>query len=71
MDIPNACNGKGRVILFASNPIYRWQNLGEFNMIFNSLLNWNLRAFEVGTGTRDDGRTRRPALQPSALLVNA
>jgi hypothetical protein len=39
-DIPYACNGKGRVILFASNPIYRWQNLGEFNMIFNSILNW-------------------------------
>jgi hypothetical protein len=41
VDIPHACNGKGRVILFASNPVYRWQNLGEFNMIFNSLLNWN------------------------------
>jgi len=39
-DVPNACNGKGRVILFASNPIYRWQNHGEFNMIFNSILNW-------------------------------
>jgi hypothetical protein len=41
VDIPNACNGKGRVILFASNPVYRWQNLGEFGMVFNSLLNWN------------------------------
>jgi Zinc carboxypeptidase len=41
VDIPYACNGKGRVMLFASNPVYRWQNLGEFNMIFNSLLNWN------------------------------
>ncbi len=41
VDVPNACNGKGRVILFANNPIYRWQNHGEFNMIFNSLLNWN------------------------------
>jgi hypothetical protein len=41
VDLPNACNGKGRVILFASSPIYRWQNHGEFNMIFNSLLNWN------------------------------
>jgi hypothetical protein len=39
-DIPNAYNGKGRVILFANNPIYRWQNHGEFNMIFNSILNW-------------------------------
>jgi hypothetical protein len=41
VDIPHACNGKGRVILFASNPVYRWQNLGEFNMVFNSMLNWN------------------------------
>ncbi len=41
VDIPNAHNGKGRVILFANNPIYRWQNHGEFNMIFNSILNWN------------------------------
>lgn len=41
VDLPNAYNGKGRVILFANNPIYRWQNHGEFNMIFNSLLNWS------------------------------
>ena len=33
--------GKGRVILFANNPIYRWQNHGEFNMVFNALMNWN------------------------------
>jgi hypothetical protein len=41
MDVPNAHNGNGRVIMFANNPIYRWQNHGEFNMIFNSILNWN------------------------------
>jgi hypothetical protein len=41
VDIPNAHNGNGRVILFANNPIYRWQNHGEFNMIFNSIMNWN------------------------------
>jgi len=40
-DIPGAHNGKGRVILFANNPIYRWQNHGEFNMVFNSIINWN------------------------------
>jgi hypothetical protein len=39
-DIPGANNGKGRVILFANNPIYRWQNHGEFNMVFNAMLNW-------------------------------
>jgi hypothetical protein len=33
--------GNGRVILFSNNPIYRWQNHGEFNMIFNSVINWN------------------------------
>jgi Zinc carboxypeptidase len=41
VDIPNAYNGKGRVLMFANNPIYRWQNHGEFNMVFNSILNWN------------------------------
>jgi hypothetical protein len=41
VDVPRAFNGKGRVIMFASNPVYRWQNHGEFNMIFNSILNWN------------------------------
>ena len=41
VDIPGAYNGKGRVILFANNPIYRWQNHGEFNMVFNSIINWN------------------------------
>ena len=30
--------GRGRVILFATNPCYRWQNHGEFNMLFNAVL---------------------------------
>jgi hypothetical protein len=41
VDIPEAYRGKGRVILFSNNPIYRWQNHGEFNMVFNSIMNWN------------------------------
>jgi hypothetical protein len=41
IDVPGGFNGKGRVLLFANNPIYRWQNHGEFNMVFNSVLNWN------------------------------
>jgi len=41
VDIPNAYNGHGRVLMFANNPIYRWQNHGEFNMVFNSVINWN------------------------------
>ena len=41
VDIPEAFRGKGRVVMFSSNPVYRWQNHGEFNMMFNSILNWN------------------------------
>lgn len=39
--IVDAPSGKGRVILFAGNPCYRWQNFGEFNMLFNTVLNYN------------------------------
>jgi hypothetical protein len=41
VDIAGGYTGKGRVILFANNPMYRWQNHGEFNMVFNALMNWN------------------------------
>jgi hypothetical protein len=33
--------GQGRVILFSTNPAYRWQNLGEFNMLANAIMNFN------------------------------
>ncbi len=39
--IVDAPSGKGRVILFAGNPCYRWQNFGEFNMLFNTVLNFD------------------------------
>ena len=42
-------SGKGRVILFAGNPCYRWQNFGEFNMLFNTVLNFNDIRSEPGT----------------------
>jgi len=29
------------VVMFSNNPIYRWQNHGEFGMIFNAVINWN------------------------------
>jgi hypothetical protein len=33
--------GRGRVVIFATNPAYRWQNLGEFNMLANAILHFN------------------------------
>jgi hypothetical protein len=32
--------GKGEVVLFTTNPIWRWQNVGEFRMMFNTVLNY-------------------------------
>jgi hypothetical protein len=40
--------GRGRVLLFSTNPCYRWQNFGEFNMMFNALLNFN----DIKTGQK-------------------
>ena len=33
--------GKGRVLIYAMNPIYRWQTFGEHGLVFNGLLFWN------------------------------
>jgi hypothetical protein len=33
--------GQGRVVIFSTNPAYRWQNLGEFNMLGNAILHFN------------------------------
>jgi hypothetical protein len=33
--------GKGRVIFYVNNPIYRWQTFGEHGMVFNAILFWN------------------------------
>lgn len=33
--------GEGRIVLFATNPCYRWQNHGEFGMLFNAIMHFN------------------------------
>ena len=61
-------SGKGRVILFAGNPCYRWQNFGEFNMLFNTVLNFNDIKTEApkpaGTAGAADERSR-PRARPA------
>ena len=29
------------MIVYANNPIYRWQTFGEHEMVFNAMLFWN------------------------------
>jgi hypothetical protein len=55
IEVPGGYTGKGRVVLFSNNPIYRWQNHAEFNMVFNAMLNWN-----------DMGAAQVPALRVTA-----
>jgi hypothetical protein len=31
---------QGEAVLFTTNPVWRWQNIGEFRMLFNTLLNY-------------------------------
>lgn len=38
--IINMPEGQGRVLMFATNPVWRWQNLGEFRMLYNAMFNW-------------------------------
>jgi hypothetical protein len=35
--------GQGRLVMFATNPCYRWQNHGEFGLLFNAVMHWNDR----------------------------
>ncbi len=55
IDVPNAHMGNGRVFMFANNPVYRWQNHGEFNMVFNAILNWNDHPRPAEPATDGDG----------------
>ncbi len=33
--------GKGHVVLFANNPMWRWETHGSHALVFNAILNWN------------------------------
>jgi hypothetical protein len=33
--------GKGRILLFAFNPLHRYLNLSDFRLVWNVILNWN------------------------------
>lgn len=39
--VVDAPSGKGHVVMFANNPIYRWQTFGEHTMVFNAMMFWN------------------------------
>ncbi len=39
--VVSATSGQGRIVMFATNPCFRFQNMGEFNMLFNAVMHYN------------------------------
>jgi hypothetical protein len=37
--VVNAHLGKGNVLLFANNPIYRGETIGTYALVFNAIMN--------------------------------
>jgi hypothetical protein len=44
--------GKGHVVLFANNPIWRGETIGSYGMVFNTIMNFD----SLNTGRKLDVR---------------
>jgi len=53
--------GKGHVVMFANNPMWRHQTQGSFFLLFNAAMNFN----NLGAG-----RPEPPARRPEAATGN-
>ena len=49
--------GKGHVVMFANNPMWRHQTHGSFSMLFNAILNYD----NLGVGRRSASPTTTPS----------
>jgi hypothetical protein len=49
--------GKGEVVMFATNPVWRWQNVGEYRMVFNTLMNFRNLAPAAVPASGGDSKT--------------
>jgi len=48
--------GRGHVVMFANNPMWRHETHGSFSLLFNAILNYD----NLGVGRREGGRTAAP-----------
>ncbi|HYK35286.1 M14 family zinc carboxypeptidase [Alloacidobacterium sp.] len=46
--------GKGSVLLFANNPIYRGETIGSYPLVFNAILNFDRLGRNAGTTTKSE-----------------
>ncbi len=59
--VVNAHLGKGSVLLFGNNPIYRGETIGTYALVFNAILNHQNLAHQARLGERSSHRSRRRA----------
>jgi hypothetical protein len=50
--VVDAPAGKGHILLFANNPMWRNQTQGSYFLLFNAMLNWD----NLGAGRRTQAR---------------
>ena len=50
--IVNAHLGKGNVLLFGNNPIYRGETIGTYALVFNAIMNYQHLAHEPTSGEK-------------------
>ena len=43
-------SGAGQIVMFATNPVYRWQNFGEYRMLYNAMFNYKDLRLGIDTG---------------------
>jgi hypothetical protein len=56
--------GKGHVVMFANNPMWRHETLGSFSLLFNTILNYDnlgagrtaVRGTEAPTGEEEEAQ---------------
>ena len=53
--VVDAHMGRGNVLLFANNPIYRGETIGTYGLVFNAILNYHDLAREVSPQDAPDG----------------
>ena len=52
--------GTGHVVLFAINPMWRWQTHGSHSLVFNAVMNWD----NLGAGRKPAKEATAPAAAP-------
>jgi hypothetical protein len=61
--------GKGEVVMFTTNPIWRWQNMGEYRMMFNTLLNFRNLAPAPATASEASAKANSSAMYSLSVVI--